>query len=79
MFTATSKFQFFRQSGEFPRREPQVRNTNAFKYFINSTINKVPPAEEKYLDEFYRKIATAISENATKANLVIQRQLRAKT
>lgn len=61
-----SKKQLFTQSGGFPKREPLLRNTNVFKYFVNSAINKGPLPDSDFLTEFKAKIKLAIKDNDLK-------------
>jgi hypothetical protein len=60
-----TKKQFFK-AGAFPRRDSILKNSNAFKYYVNSTINKPQQSEPDFLADFYSKIRQAIVEHSKK-------------
>lgn len=61
----TTKRQFFKP-GAFPKRDPILKNSNAFKYYVHSTINKPQQTEPDFLADFYSKIKQAIAEHCKK-------------
>jgi hypothetical protein len=71
-----TKKQFFKQKGSFPKRDSILRNTNAFKYFVQSTINRPVHTDHTFLEDFYSKIRQAAAEQTKKE--IVDNQSRRK-